>query len=210
MEPRPGAATVVGTDYVAKSAPDGHTLLINSTQFVQSPATFAKLPYDPSPGHRADHAHHHFAAGDRGAPVAAREEHPGAHRARESPARRAQHGNRGHRAVFALFLHAREGQDGDRAVQGRRSADDRRERRTRAARDRRGQLGAGRGARRARADAGGHFALGRVSRRAAHLEGRARVTTPTPGSRSSRRAARRRRSSRGYATTWSRCCRFRT
>jgi tripartite-type tricarboxylate transporter receptor subunit TctC len=47
VEPRPGAATVVGTDHVAKSAPDGHTLMINSTQFVQSPATFAKLPYDP-------------------------------------------------------------------------------------------------------------------------------------------------------------------
>jgi len=47
VDPRPGAATVVGTDYVAKSAPDGHTLMINSTQFVQSPATFAKLPYDP-------------------------------------------------------------------------------------------------------------------------------------------------------------------
>ena len=47
VDPRPGAATVVGTDHVAKSAPDGHTLLINSTQYVQSPATFAKLPYDP-------------------------------------------------------------------------------------------------------------------------------------------------------------------
>jgi putative tricarboxylic transport membrane protein len=47
LDPRPGAATVIGTDVVAKSAPDGHTLLINSTQFVQSPATFAKLPYDP-------------------------------------------------------------------------------------------------------------------------------------------------------------------
>jgi tripartite-type tricarboxylate transporter receptor subunit TctC len=47
VDPHPGAATVIGTDYVAKSAPDGHTLLINSTQFVQSPATFAKLPYDP-------------------------------------------------------------------------------------------------------------------------------------------------------------------
>src|SRR6202008_2738246 len=47
VDPRPGAATVIGTDIVAKSAPDGHTLLINSTQFVQSPATFAKLPYDP-------------------------------------------------------------------------------------------------------------------------------------------------------------------
>ena len=47
VEPRPGAATVIGTDYVAKSAPDGHTLLINSTQYVYSPTMVAKLPYDP-------------------------------------------------------------------------------------------------------------------------------------------------------------------
>ena len=47
VDPRPGAATVVGTDHVAKSAPDGHTLMINSTQYTQSPALFARLPYDP-------------------------------------------------------------------------------------------------------------------------------------------------------------------
>ena len=47
VEPRPGAATIVGTDYVAKSSPDGHTLLLTSTQYPQSPALFAKLPYDP-------------------------------------------------------------------------------------------------------------------------------------------------------------------
>ena len=47
VDPRPGAATVIGTDYVAKSPPDGHTLLLNSTQYTQSPALFAKLPYDP-------------------------------------------------------------------------------------------------------------------------------------------------------------------
>jgi len=46
IDPRPGAATVIGTDLVAKSPPDGHTLLITSTQFVQSPAMFAKLPFD--------------------------------------------------------------------------------------------------------------------------------------------------------------------
>lgn len=46
IDPRPGAATVLGTDIAAKSPPDGHTLLINSTQFVQSPAMFAKLPFD--------------------------------------------------------------------------------------------------------------------------------------------------------------------
>ena len=47
VDPRPGAATVIGTDYVAKSPPDGHTLLINSTQYVYSPTMVAKLPYDP-------------------------------------------------------------------------------------------------------------------------------------------------------------------
>jgi tripartite-type tricarboxylate transporter receptor subunit TctC len=47
IDPRPGAATVLGSDIVAKSAPDGHTLMINSTQFTQSPALTAKLPYDP-------------------------------------------------------------------------------------------------------------------------------------------------------------------
>lgn len=47
VDPRPGAATVVGTDYVSKSAPDGHILMVTSTQFVQAPASFAKLPFDP-------------------------------------------------------------------------------------------------------------------------------------------------------------------
>ena len=47
VDPRPGAATVIGTDHVAKSPPDGHTLLINSTQYTYSPIMFAKLPYDP-------------------------------------------------------------------------------------------------------------------------------------------------------------------
>ena len=47
LDPRPGAASVIGTDHVAKSPPDGHTLLVNSTQFTQSPSMFVKLPYDP-------------------------------------------------------------------------------------------------------------------------------------------------------------------
>jgi tripartite-type tricarboxylate transporter receptor subunit TctC len=47
LEPRPGAATVVGTEHVTKSPPDGYTLLLTSTQFPQMPALFAKLPFDP-------------------------------------------------------------------------------------------------------------------------------------------------------------------
>lgn len=47
LDPRPGAATVVGTEHVTRSAPDGYTLLLTSTQFPQGPALFAKLPFDP-------------------------------------------------------------------------------------------------------------------------------------------------------------------
>jgi putative tricarboxylic transport membrane protein len=47
VEPHVGADSVVGTDYVARSAPDGHTILFTSTQFAYAPSTFAKLPYDP-------------------------------------------------------------------------------------------------------------------------------------------------------------------
>lgn len=47
LEPHPGAATTIGTDYVSKGAPDGHTLLFTSTQFAYAPSTFKNLPYDP-------------------------------------------------------------------------------------------------------------------------------------------------------------------
>jgi len=47
VENRPGAGTTMGTDTVAKAAPDGHTLLINSAAFAASAAIYSKLPYDP-------------------------------------------------------------------------------------------------------------------------------------------------------------------
>ena len=47
VENRPGAGTTMGTDAVAKAAPDGHTLLINSAAFAASSAIYSKLPYDP-------------------------------------------------------------------------------------------------------------------------------------------------------------------
>ena len=46
VDPRPGAGTVIGTDHVAKSAPDGHTLLLTSNQYCYTPVVYAKLPYD--------------------------------------------------------------------------------------------------------------------------------------------------------------------
>ena len=47
VDPQVGAASTVGTAHVARSAPDGHTILFTSTQFAYAPITFAKLPYDP-------------------------------------------------------------------------------------------------------------------------------------------------------------------
>jgi tripartite-type tricarboxylate transporter receptor subunit TctC len=43
---RPGAGTIIGTDLVAKAAPDGHTLLINTSAFTINPSLQGDLPYD--------------------------------------------------------------------------------------------------------------------------------------------------------------------
>ena len=48
VENRPGAASIIATEYVARSAPDGYTLLVTSEgPFVINPHIYAKLPYDP-------------------------------------------------------------------------------------------------------------------------------------------------------------------
>jgi tripartite-type tricarboxylate transporter receptor subunit TctC len=47
VENRGGAGTTTGMNAVAKSAPDGYTLLVNSTSYVVVASTYAKLPYDP-------------------------------------------------------------------------------------------------------------------------------------------------------------------
>lgn len=46
VENKPGAAGVIGTDQVAKAAPDGHTLLVVAGSLSVLPATHPKLPYD--------------------------------------------------------------------------------------------------------------------------------------------------------------------
>jgi tripartite-type tricarboxylate transporter receptor subunit TctC len=45
-ENRAGAGGAIGSAAVAKAAPDGYTLLINSNAHSVNPAIFAKLPYD--------------------------------------------------------------------------------------------------------------------------------------------------------------------
>jgi len=48
VENRPGAATTLGADQVARSAPDGYTLLLaTSTTLAINKALYRKLPYDP-------------------------------------------------------------------------------------------------------------------------------------------------------------------
>ncbi len=47
IENRPGAAGNVGIETVAKSAPDGHTLLFSATASTQNPALFRNLRFDP-------------------------------------------------------------------------------------------------------------------------------------------------------------------
>ena len=44
---RAGANGIIGTEQVAKAAPDGYTLLIVSSSFTINPSTYAKLPFDP-------------------------------------------------------------------------------------------------------------------------------------------------------------------
>jgi len=53
IENKPGAGTIIGTQSVATSAPDGYTLLMGTFANAVNPSLQAKLPYD---------AHHDFAA----------------------------------------------------------------------------------------------------------------------------------------------------
>ena len=44
VDNRPGGGTVIGSDLVAKSAPDGHTLLLTANTHSTNPALHARLP----------------------------------------------------------------------------------------------------------------------------------------------------------------------
>ena len=47
VENRPGAGTVIGTDYVAKSPADGYTILLAVTSHAVNATLIEKLPFDP-------------------------------------------------------------------------------------------------------------------------------------------------------------------
>ncbi|HYC37484.1 MAG TPA: tripartite tricarboxylate transporter substrate binding protein [Usitatibacter sp.] len=48
VENRPGAGGNIGSDIVAKSAPDGYTLLFTAGSFAINPSLYSKLPFDPA------------------------------------------------------------------------------------------------------------------------------------------------------------------
>ena len=47
VENRPGAGSIVGTDVVAKAAPDGYTILAVAASFTINPSLYKQLPFDP-------------------------------------------------------------------------------------------------------------------------------------------------------------------
>lgn len=47
VDNRPGASGMIGTEQVARSPADGHTILVAITTHIQNPAIYAKVPFDP-------------------------------------------------------------------------------------------------------------------------------------------------------------------
>ena len=47
VENRPGAGSTIGTEHVARSAPDGYTYLMTSASYSFNPGLYPKLRYDP-------------------------------------------------------------------------------------------------------------------------------------------------------------------
>ncbi|MBI4192218.1 MAG: tripartite tricarboxylate transporter substrate binding protein [Betaproteobacteria bacterium] len=46
VDNRPGADSIIGTEIVAKAAPDGYTIMMATMAFGANPALYSKLPYD--------------------------------------------------------------------------------------------------------------------------------------------------------------------
>lgn len=47
IDNKPGAGTILGTEIVAKAAPDGYTVILGTSAHAVNPSMYSKLPYDP-------------------------------------------------------------------------------------------------------------------------------------------------------------------
>ena len=75
IENRSGQAGVLGTDAVAKAAPDGYTIgIVSASALVISPF-MEKIPYDVAEGYRADHAERDGAGNAGGRQQRSRQQH---------------------------------------------------------------------------------------------------------------------------------------
>ena len=47
IDNKPGASTIIGTEFAAKAPPDGYTVILVATSFTVNPSAYSKLPFDP-------------------------------------------------------------------------------------------------------------------------------------------------------------------
>ena len=99
IDNRPGGSTIIGTDVVAKSAPNGYTLLVTTTPFTIVPSLIDKLPYDPAKDFEPITLINTTPLVAGRQPERAGEIDPGTDRARQGQARCAQFRLRGRRRL---------------------------------------------------------------------------------------------------------------
>ena len=90
VENRPGAGSIIGTDAVAKSAPDGYTLLVMSNTHTTNESLIAEQAVPADARLRAGRADQLLRPADGHSPVGAGEGPEGVHRARQGEAGQAQ------------------------------------------------------------------------------------------------------------------------
>ncbi len=90
IENRPGAGAIIGTDAVAKSAPDGYTLLVMSNTHTTNESLIPNRPYQLMRDFVPSRADQLFGPADGRPSVGGRQDAQGVHRARQVEARSAQ------------------------------------------------------------------------------------------------------------------------